>query len=102
MRRAAERFDVSWPTANPWAVRYRQYGPAGMSDRSSRRHLSPNRTPQPQVRNIVHLRWKQRLGPVATGSKVGLAWSIVHRVLVRCRIYRFAHVDRHGRAHPAL
>ena len=63
--RAAERYDVSWPTAKRWAERYRQLGPAGMNDASSRPHHSPNRTPAPVVRKIVHLRWKQRLGPVA-------------------------------------
>ena len=92
--RAAERYDVSWPTAKRWAERYRQHGPAGMADRSSRPQTSPNRTPQPTVRKIVHLRWKQRLGPVAIGAKVGLAHSTVHAVLVRCRINRLSHVDR--------
>ena len=40
--RAAERYDVSWPTAKRWADRYRQLGPDGMGDRSSRPHRSPN------------------------------------------------------------
>ena len=61
--RAAERFQVSRSTASRWATRYRQLGAAGMADRSSRPHHSPNRTPRPVVRRIVHLRWKQRLGP---------------------------------------
>jgi len=92
--RAAERFDVSWPTAKRWADRYRQYGPAGMDDASSRPHHSPNQTPAPVVRKIVHLRWKQRLGPVEIGYRVGLAPSTVHAVLVRCRINRLTHIDR--------
>ena len=62
--RAAQRFQVAWPTAKRWADRYRQHGPEGMHDRTSRPHHSPRRTPQPIVRKIVHLRWKQRLGPV--------------------------------------
>ena len=33
---AAAMFQVAWPTAKKWAVRYRQAGPAGMVDRSSR------------------------------------------------------------------
>ncbi|MCW2669127.1 MAG: transposase [Frankiales bacterium] len=70
--RAAERFQVSRPTATRWAQRYREQGRAGMADRSSRPHKSPNRTPQPIVRKIVHLRWKQRLGPVAIAAKVGI------------------------------
>ena len=92
--RAAERFQVSWPTAKRWADRYRQLGLDGMTDRSSRPHSQPNRTPQPTVRKIVHLRWKYRLGPVAIGDRVGLAASTVHAVLVRCRINRLSHVDR--------
>ena len=43
--RAAERYDVSWPTAKRWADRYRAMGAAGMADRSCRPHRVPNRTP---------------------------------------------------------
>ena len=92
--RAAERYDVSWPTAARWAQRYRQAGPAGMADRSSRPHRSPARTPAPVVRAIVHLRWRKRLGPVAIGARLGMPASTVHAVLVRCRLNRLSHVDR--------
>jgi transposase InsO family protein len=92
--RAAERYDVSWPTAKRWADRYRRLGPAGMNDASSRPHHSPTRTPAPVVRRIVHLRWKHRLGPVQIADQVGLAPSTVHAVLVRCRLSRLTHVDR--------
>ena len=54
--RAAERYDVSWPTARRWADRYAAMGVAGMADRSSRPHRSPTRTPAPVVRQIVGLR----------------------------------------------
>ena len=92
--RAAERYDVSWPTAKRWADRYRRLGAAGMNDASSRPHHSPNRVPQPMVRKIVYLRWKHRLGPVQIADHVGLAPSTVHKVLVRCRLNRLTHVDR--------
>jgi transposase InsO family protein len=92
--RAAERYDVSWPTAKRWADRYRQLGEGGMLDRSSRPHRSPNRTPRPMVRAIVKLRWKQRLGPVAIADRVGVSASTVHAVLVRCRLNRLCHIDR--------
>jgi transposase InsO family protein len=65
-----------------------------MGDASSRPRRSPNRTPQPVVRKIVHLRWKQRLGPVQIAAQVGVAPSTVHQVLVRCRINRLSHIDR--------
>jgi len=91
---AAAVFNVAWPTANRWAQRYQQGGPAAMTDRSSRPHHSPRRTPAPVVRKIVHLRWRKRLGPVAIADRLGLAPSTVHAVLVRCRLNRLAHVDR--------
>jgi transposase InsO family protein len=92
--RAAERFQVARTTAKKWSDRYRELGPAGIADRSSRPHRSPRRTPLPIVRKIVHLRWKHRLGPVAIAARVGLAPSTVHRILVACRINRLWHVDR--------
>ena len=92
--RAAERYDVSWRTAKKWADRYDAEGRAGMADRSSRPHHQPNRTPAPVVRKIVHLRWKQRLGPIQIGDRLGVPASTVHAVLVRCRLNRLAHVDR--------
>ena len=92
--RAAERYNVSWPTAKRWADRYRAAGAAGMADRPSRPHRVANRTPAPLVRRIVHLRWKQRLGPVQIGDRVGLAPSTVHAVLVRCRLSRLRDIDR--------
>jgi transposase InsO family protein len=91
---AAAVFNVSWPTAKRWAERYRQAGEAGMTDRSSRPHSCPRRTPQPVVRKIVHLRWKKRLGPVAIAERVGVAPATVHAVLRRCRLNRLFHVDR--------
>src|SRR5689334_20052396 len=65
-----------------------------MADRSSRPHHSPRRTGQKVLRRVVHLRWKQRLGPVAIAARVGLAPSTVHRILVACRLNRLAHLDR--------
>jgi transposase InsO family protein len=92
--RAAERYDVSWRTATKWAARYRAEGEAGMSDRSSRPHRQPTRTPAPIVRKIMHLRRKRRWGPVPIADQLGLAASTVHAVLVRQRLNRLSHLDR--------
>jgi transposase InsO family protein len=92
--RAAERFQVSWPTAKRWAGRYELEGDVGMVDRSSRPHRMPRLTPQPVVRKIVHLRWKQRLGPLEIAARVPVAASTVGRVLRRCGISRLNQVDR--------
>jgi transposase InsO family protein len=92
--RAAEFFHVSWRTADKWAQRYRAEGPAGMNDRSSARHIQHAKTPAPIVRRIVHLRWKQRLGPVPIAAQLGMPASTVHAVLVRCGLNRLTHIDR--------
>jgi transposase InsO family protein len=92
--RAAERFQVSRTTAARWVGRYRDLGTAGMSDRSSRPHHSPTKTPAVVVRKIVHHRTKRRLGPVQIAPLVGVAPSTVHRVLTRCGLHRLAWLDR--------
>jgi len=92
--RAAERFMVAYKTAKKWADRYRAEGPAGMLDRSSARHTQAKRTPEPVKRKIVHLRIKQRLGPVEIADRLNMASSTVHAVLVRCRLNRLSHLDR--------
>jgi transposase InsO family protein len=91
---AAKMFMVSPRTARKWADRYRAEGAAGMSDRSSRPHRSPARTPQHVVKRIVRLRWRHRLGPVQIAGRLGLPASTVHAVLVRCRINRLSRIDR--------
>lgn len=91
---AAKIFMVSTVTARKWANRFRCEGPAGMLDRSSRPRTCPHRTSERVKRQIVSLRWRQRLGPVQIGGRLGLAPSTVHAVLVRCRMNRLSHIDR--------
>lgn len=90
---AADYFRVSWPTAAKWARRYVELGEAGMTDRSSRPHTHPNKTPQRLVKKVVHLRIRKRLGPVQIAGRVGMPASTVHAVLTRCRLNRLSHVD---------
>jgi transposase InsO family protein len=99
---AARRFEVTYRTAQRWSRRYagvlaagRRPGVDDMRDRSSRPHRQPGRTPQRLVRRIVALRWRQRLGPVEIGHRLGVPASTVHAVLVRCRVNRLSHIDRH-------
>ena len=91
--RAAEHYRVAWPTAKRWATRYAAMGEEGMGDRSSRPYRSPTRTPTYQVKTVVHLRWKQRLSPLAISARTGMPDSTVHAVLVRCRLNKLSHVD---------
>ena len=93
LRRAAERFQVSVPTAKRWADRYRDSGEAGMVDRSSRPARSPQRTHRRLEKKIKHLRTTRQLGPVQIASRLGLHASTVHRVIVRLGLPRLACVD---------
>ncbi len=88
LRRAAERFQVSVPTAQRWATRYRERDldrPAieAMQDRPSRPKRSPRQTRRPMVRKILHLRRKRGWGPARIADKLGLRASTVNRVLRR-------------------
>jgi transposase InsO family protein len=94
LRRAAERFQVSVSTAARWAGRYRDLGEAGMADRSSRPHASPNRTPTRTERRIIKVRVLRRWGPARIAYLLGLNPSTVHRVLTRYRLARLRHLDR--------
>jgi transposase InsO family protein len=87
-------FMTSAPTARKWADRFRQEGPAGMADRSSRPRSMPTKTQLEQVKRIVRLRWRRRLGPAQIAGELGIPASTVHAVLVRCRINRLSRIDR--------
>jgi hypothetical protein len=76
---AARRFDVTYRTAQRWSRHFAEFltvgrmpGLADMRDRSSRPHRQPGRTPQPVVKRIVALRWRQRRGPVKIGRRLGV------------------------------
>ncbi len=91
---AAKMFMVSTVTARKWAARLRAEGPAGMADRSSRPRRCPHLTPAPVRRQILELRWRQRLGPVQIGGRLGVPASTVHAVLVRAGVSRLSRIDR--------
>ncbi|MCB5283226.1 IS481 family transposase [Arthrobacter sp. AL08] len=94
LRRAAERFQVSVPTAARWAERYREHGEDGMEDRSSRPLVSPSRTPQRRARRIIALRVNRRWGPARIGYLLGLHPSTVHKVLSRFGLAKLSWLDR--------
>jgi len=54
----------------------------------------PAKTSPAMVKRIVKARWRRRLGPVRIAGELGPPASIVHAVLVRCRINRLSHIDR--------
>ncbi len=89
LRRAADRFNVSVTTAKRWADRYRDHGPAGMVDRSSRPRSCPHRTSR-----VVGLRVSRRWGgPARIGFHLGMNVSTVHRILTRYQCVRLSWTD---------
>jgi len=98
LRRAAERFQTSVPTAQRWAGRYRDRDVSAdpltaMADRASRPRRSPRRTRPPVVRKICHLRRKRGWGPARIGHRLGMHPSTVGRVLRRAGEPRLHEVD---------
>lgn len=92
VRRAAERFQCSPATASKWAARLRAGEP--MTDRSSRPHSCPAKTPTRLERRIVKLRYCRRWGPHRISYHLGVPRSTVGRVLQRYRMPLLAHLDQ--------
>ena len=90
----AAEMGISRATAYKWWARFRVEGWAGLQDRSSRPHRSPNRTPRQVERRIEVLRRSRKLGPVRIGGILDVAHSTVHRVLVRLGLNRLSWMDR--------
>lgn len=91
--RAAERLQVSRATVSKWVHRYRAHGLAGLADRSSRPHLSPNRTDRRTERRIIALRFTHRWGPHRIGYHLHLPQSTVSKVIGRYRMPLLGHID---------
>ena len=85
---AALRFSVSAKTAAKWVSRYRQLGPAGLADRSSRPHHSPRQTPSPLLERVVVLR-RGHVPGYEIARRTGLSPATVSRVLRRVRLSRW-------------
>ncbi len=84
---AAAAFGVSVQTVRKWRRRYRQDGPAGLRDRSSRPHRSPRHTSARLERHVAELRRQRRSGPQIADA-VHLPLSTVGDVLRRLGLGR--------------
>jgi transposase InsO family protein len=90
----AAELGISRTTAHKWVRRYRDHGDPGLTDRSSRPHHSPRRTPAPLEHHILQLRQTHRLGPARIAGILDIPASTVHRVLTRHNMPRLAWLDR--------
>jgi transposase InsO family protein len=102
---AAEAAGVSARTASKWVARFRVEGEAGLVDRSSRPHASPNETPAERVQAIMILR-RLRFTAAEISHTLGMPLSTVSVVLCRIGLGKLSRLDppepanRYQRPHP--
>jgi transposase InsO family protein len=97
----AERFQVDAKTVRKWRDRFLAEGEAGLADRSSRPHRSPQRTPRRVRRVVIELRRRRRWGAEHIAFEVGLSSSTVQSILRRAGLARLDRGDRAtNRARP--
>ena len=102
---AALQFSVSAKTAAKWVGRYRQFGVAGLADRSSRPHHSPRQTASSLLERVVVLR-RGHMPGYAIARRTGLSPATVSRVLRRARLSRWRDlnppppIQRYEHPHP--
>jgi len=80
---AAKAAGVSRQCAHRWVNRYETEGEAGLEDRSSRPHSSPNRTPAEVEQAVCDAREQHRRGPDWLGPELGVPARTVTRILRR-------------------
>lgn len=96
----ADRFQVDAKTVRKWRDRWLAEGDAGLVDRSSRPHWSPNRTSEQLQRRVIQLRRQRRWGADHIAVEVGLAASTVQRILNQAGLGRLDRGDRATSGQP--
>lgn len=89
----AKAMGISRQCAHRWLTRYQEEGDAGLKDRSSRPHTSPNQTPPEVEARVVEARQRLRQGPGRLGSDLGVAPRTVTRILRRNHVPRLVECD---------
>ena len=90
---AAEALGVSRATAYKWLARYRQHGPAGLADGSSRPHRCPTRSRQPGPPGAGGPA-APTPGPHRLSYHLAMPRSTIYGVLRRHGMSRLSHTDR--------
>ncbi len=96
LKAAAVAFHVSDRTAAKWVRRYRQFGPAGLGDLSSKPHRSPRQTPSTLWEKVLQLR-RQRRNGWQIAQELKLSRATVSRILRRSGLNRLRHSILHRR-----
>lgn len=89
---ASEASGVSRRTGSKWLRRYRQEGPEGLADRSSRPHQSPNRTEESLLHEWVCWR-RERMTQRQIAARSGRSIATVSRHMSQAGLSRLASLD---------
>lgn len=92
--RAAEAMNVSRATAHKWIRRFREEGPSGLFDRTSRPKRCSHALSPGQVHRILEARRRTKHGPHRLGWSLGHPRSTVYGVLRRHGLHRLDWMDR--------
>jgi transposase InsO family protein len=92
LKAAAASFNVSAKTAAKWVRRYRERGPFGLRDCSSRPHRSPRQTPSFLLEKVLQCR-RERHNGWRIAHELGLSRATVCRILRRAGLNRLRSLD---------
>lgn len=97
----AKEAGVSRQRLTEWHRRWTELGEAGLEDRSSRPHTSPNQSTPELEEIVVALRKATRKGPARISGDlakqgISVSTSTVHRILERHGISRRRDLDPNG------
>ena len=89
---AAQAMGVSTRTVYKWLQRFREEGPSGLQDRSSRPRRCPYATPPALVRQVLARR-RQRQTYRQIARELGIGMSTVARLVKAAGLHRLSHLD---------
>ena len=89
----AAAMGVSRRCVKKWIDRFTEEGEDGLSDRSSRPHRMPSKTPVEVEQQVIDLRTRERRGPEWIGAELGVPARTVSRILARHGLPRLASLD---------
>jgi transposase InsO family protein len=94
LSKAACAAEVSVRTARKWARRHRAEGEAGLLDRSSRPHSSPNAIPEQRVQLIALLRRSTRMTGAEIAEVLAMPITTVQGILTRIGLGKRSRFDQ--------
>jgi transposase InsO family protein len=101
----AQELGISTKTVDKWVRRYRERGPEGLRDLSSKPHRSPTATDEVLKTAVVALR-RQRMTLVSIAGQLGLSRATVARIARNAGLNRLSKLEpapvyrRYERAEP--